>query len=134
MVLCKMKSKRTRTNEEKGNANGILSVFPHSRWIIGQVQEKANVFHASILLKVLLEEPGSLHVYLHGHTHMETHTHDNDGKQSKTKPSFYQSFQEAFFAQNNQLDPTNNPSLPAQWYKQHTRTRKSTNSPHTKKD
>lgn len=34
------------------------------RWIISQIQEQANVLHRSILLKILLKESSSLHVYL----------------------------------------------------------------------
>lgn len=35
-----------------------------SRGVIGQVQEKADIPHGTILLEVGLEEPGCLHVHL----------------------------------------------------------------------
>lgn len=34
------------------------------RWVVGQVQEKADVVHGAIFLKVRLEEAGSFHVNL----------------------------------------------------------------------
>ena len=42
---------------------------PFNGGIVGKIQEEANVLHTSILLKVLLEEPRSLHVYSHGGEH-----------------------------------------------------------------
>ena len=39
---------------------------PLNGGIVGKIEEETDVLHASVLLKVLLEEPGSLHVYPHG--------------------------------------------------------------------
>ena len=35
-----------------------------SRGVIGKVEEQTHILHRAILLKVLLEEPGSLHIDL----------------------------------------------------------------------
>jgi hypothetical protein len=37
----------------------------HLRWIIGQIEEQTNIFHGSILLKILLKEPCCFHVDSH---------------------------------------------------------------------
>lgn len=37
--------------------------------VVGQVQEEAHVLHGAVLLEVLLEEPGRLHVDTHGREH-----------------------------------------------------------------
>jgi hypothetical protein len=38
----------------------------NARWVVCQVQEERNSIQRTVLLEVLLEEPGSLHVDTHG--------------------------------------------------------------------
>jgi len=42
---------------------------PLNGGIVGKIEEEADVLHASVLLEVLLEEPGGLHVHSHGGEH-----------------------------------------------------------------
>lgn len=44
--------------------NKSVNIADNIRWIIGQIKEKTDVLHGTILLKVLLEESSSLHVDL----------------------------------------------------------------------
>lgn len=42
---------------------------PLNGGIVGKIEEETDVLHASVLLEVLLEEPGGLHVHSHGGEH-----------------------------------------------------------------
>ena len=42
---------------------------PLNGGIVGKIEKETDVLHASVLLEVLLEEPGGLHVHSHGGEH-----------------------------------------------------------------
>lgn len=46
------------------HTTSMLNHDLHKRWIVRQVEEETHSFHRAILLKVLFEEPCSLHVDL----------------------------------------------------------------------
>ena len=42
----------------------VTSSSGHSRGVVGEVEEETDVLHGAVLLEVLLEEAGGLHVHL----------------------------------------------------------------------